>query len=83
MLLVLLTTFVSFSTLYASQPLLPLLAEEFAISVQQASLITTITLVPLAVAPLVYGYLLQAIPARNILLVSVLLLGLNQIAFFG
>ena len=82
MLLVLLTTFVSFSTLYASQPLLPLLAEEFAISVQQASLITTITLVPLAVAPLVYGYLLQAIPARNILLVSVLLLGLNQIAFF-
>ena len=45
-------------------------------------MITTITLVPLAVAPLAYGYLLQAIPARNILVASVLLLGLNQIAFF-
>ena len=42
-----------------SLPLLPLLAHSFDVSAGQAGLLMTVTMLPLAVAPIVYGYFLQ------------------------
>ena len=77
--IILTTTFLAFCTLYAPQPLLPLLGEEFAISPVQTTVLISAVLLPLGLAPLVYGYFLQAIPARNILRVSILLLAADQL----
>ena len=76
------TTFVVFCTLYTPQPILPLLANEFSISPGDAGLLMTVTLLPLGIAPVVYGYFLQAIPAKLMLRVALFLLMLDQFAFF-
>ena len=75
-------TFVAFCTLYTPQPLLPLLAHEFSISPGDAGLLMTVTLLPLGVAPVVYGYFLQAIPARLMLSMALFLLILDQLTFY-
>lgn len=79
---VLIATIVSFSTLYIPQPMLPLLARTFAISPGEAGLVMTATLLPLAFAPVVYGYFLQAIPARLMLMTALGLLALDQMCFY-
>ena len=53
---ILLLTVFGFSTLYAPQPLLPVLAEAFGRGPTEASLLITLAMLPLACAPLVYGY---------------------------
>jgi YNFM family putative membrane transporter len=75
-------TFVAFCTLYTPQPLLPLLASKFSVSPGDAGLLMTVTLLPLGIAPVVYGYFLQAIPAKLMLSVALVLLMLNQFAFY-
>ena len=75
-------TVVSFSTLYIPQPMLPLLADQFSVSSSDAGLLITITFLPLGLAPIVYGYFLQAIPARLMLTVAMVLLMLNLLAFY-
>ena len=77
------TTFLSFCTLYTPQPILPLLSAEFGVSAADSALLVTFTLAPLALAPIIYGYFLQAIPARSMLRMAVLLLIINQLAFFA
>lgn len=76
---ILLATFFSFCTLYVPQPLLPMLGDEFRLSPVQTSALITVVLLPLGLAPMVYGYFLQAVPARSLLRVSVLLLAIDQI----
>lgn len=78
----LVATVISFSTLYIPQPMLPLLAESFGVSASEAGLLMTVAMLPLAVAPVVYGYFLQAIPARSMLIVALALLGLDQLCFY-
>ncbi|MDH3388343.1 MAG: MFS transporter [Gammaproteobacteria bacterium] len=78
----LIATIISFSTLYIPQPMLPLLADSFGVSVGEAGLLMTLAMLPLAVAPVVYGYFLQAIPARLMLIVALGLLALNQVCFY-
>ncbi|MDH3218456.1 MAG: MFS transporter [Gammaproteobacteria bacterium] len=78
----LIATVISFSTLYIPQPMLPLLAENFAVSPGEAGLLMTLAMLPLAVAPVVYGYFLQAIPARLMLIVALGLLSMNQVCFY-
>lgn len=75
-------TVLSFCTLYAPQPILPLLGDAFGVSAADSALLVTVTLAPLGLAPIVYGYFLQAIPARTMLRAAVLLLLLCQLAFF-
>ena len=75
-------TFVAFCTLYTPQPMLPLLAQQFMISSSDAGLLMTATLLPLGLAPVFYGYFLQAIPARLMLAVALGLLMLDQLAFY-
>jgi YNFM family putative membrane transporter len=72
---------IAFSTLYIPQPMLPLLAQEFGVSAGEAGLLMTLAMLPLAVAPVLYGYFLQAIPARLMLQVALSLLALNQVCF--
>lgn len=83
LLIALCTTFLSFCTLYTPQPLLPLLSAEFGVSPTDSALLVTVTLAPLGLAPIVYGYFLQAIPARSMLRVAVFLLIVNQLAFLA
>ena len=78
-LVILLLSVFGFSTLYAPQPLLPVLAADFGRAPTEASLLITLAMLPLAVAPLIYGYLLVSVPARPMLAGSALLLGLCQI----
>ena len=65
--ILLLTTLLTFSTLYVPLPILPLLAEEFSVSRSEISLLISLTLFPLGLTPIVYGYLIDNISARTIL----------------
>lgn len=79
--IILYTTVLAFSALYAPQPILPLLSRELAVEPAQASLLITVTLLPLGVAPVVYGFVLEAVPAKTLLRTAVLLLALSEIPF--
>ena len=73
---------IAFSTLYIPQPMLPLLATEFGVSAGETGLLMTVAMLPLAIAPILYGYILQAVPARLMLQVALALLAANQVCFY-
>ncbi len=79
--LLLLATVLVFCALYAPQPLLPLLADLHDISENRAALLITATLLPLSIAPVLYGLVLERVNARRMLAATTFLLGLSQIAF--
>lgn len=58
---------ICYCVLYAPQPMLSELAERFMVSKPQAGLLVSVTLIPLAIAPLSYGILLKQIGALSIL----------------
>lgn len=60
----------TFTTLYAPQPLLPLLAQEFDVSKSAIALLVSVTMAPLSIAPIAYGFLLASIPARSMLMAA-------------
>jgi YNFM family putative membrane transporter len=76
---ILLTTILTISVLYAPQPLLPVLAREFGVSRELAALLTTSVFIPLSLAPLVYGYVLESVTARRMLRIALLLLALSSL----
>jgi len=78
---ILFNTVLTLSALYAPQPLLPTLSSEFAVSREAAAALTTVTFIPLAIAPLLYGYLLESISATRLLKIAVGLLALSELAF--
>lgn len=49
---------ICFCVLYAPQPMLSELAERFMVSEAEAGLLVSVTLIPLAIAPLSYGIFL-------------------------
>lgn len=71
----------SYSALYAPQPLLPLLARELGVSESRAGLLISATLLPLSIAPLSYGLLLRRLPPVSLLRAAVVVLGLLQLGF--
>ena len=71
-------TIVAFAILYEHQPLLPLFARQWDISLSDAALLTTVTMLPLAIAPLIYGYILEQFSARHMLMGGFSLLLLSQ-----
>ena len=79
---VLIATIVSFGTLYIPQPMLPLMAKTFAVSAAESGLLMTAAMLPLAIAPVVYGYFLQAIPAKLMLMIALSLLAVDQLCFY-
>ncbi len=75
---ILFTTILTLSALYVPQPLLPVLSAEFGVSRETAALLTTVAFIPLSLAPLVYGVLLETISARRMLRTAVLLLAISE-----
>jgi len=75
---VLFITVCAFCTLYIPQPILPLLAVEYGVSLTDSALLISATLIPLGIAPLVYGYITEATSAQRVLLVSLMALAINQ-----
>lgn len=69
------------SALYAPQPLLPVLSEQFSVSREAAAALTTVTFIPLALAPLLYGYLLETISPVRILKIAVPILAISEVIF--
>ncbi|TLD82448.1 MFS transporter [Helicobacter sp. MIT 11-5569] len=69
---------VTISSLYVTQPIQPLLAEIFEISIAQVTLFTSVVLLALAVAPIVYGYLLEKFDTRIILTTALTCIGIFQ-----
>ncbi|SIS43523.1 MFS transporter, YNFM family, putative membrane transport protein [Neptunomonas antarctica] len=63
-------SFMIFSNVYVTQPLLPLLMDNFQISELEASWSFTITTLTLGLSLLIYGPLSDAIGRKNIMLVS-------------
>jgi YNFM family putative membrane transporter len=78
---VLVTTVAVYASVYAPQPILPLLAGEFGQTTSGGALLMTAVLLPLSFAPLFYGLLLESQPAKRMLLVTIGLLALLQAAF--
>ncbi|TVM16400.1 MFS transporter [Oceanidesulfovibrio indonesiensis] len=79
LLIIVFVTIATFSAIYAPQPLLAVLAKALGVDAAHASLITTATLLPLGVAPLFYGLMLESIPAERVLLVAVALMGIASL----
>jgi len=79
--LVLATSFASFCAFYAPQPLLPTFALEFGVAPARSALLLTVCFVALAIAPLLYGAVLQRFSAQRLLLFSTAALGLLQLVF--
>lgn len=71
----------AYFVLYAPQPLLPVFADSYGISVATAGALMTATLIPLAAAPLLYGYLLAAISPVQLLKFSLLAMAVSCLVF--
>ena len=68
-------------TLYAAQPIQPLFKNEFNLTNFQAVIFTTVIMLPLGVAPILYGYILESFSARSMLFFSMIFLGILEIIF--
>lgn len=79
---ILFTTILALSALYVPQPLLPVLTTEFGVARETAALLTTIAFIPLSLAPLFYGALLETVSALRMLRLAVLLLAITEVLMF-
>ena len=70
------------SVMYATQPLQPLLAKEFEISITKASQFTAVIMLFLAISPIIYGYILEKVNAKKMLINSSIILFITNI-FLG
>ncbi|BAI81084.1 multidrug-efflux transporter, MFS family [Deferribacter desulfuricans SSM1] len=76
------STIMVFSALYAPQPLLPVIAKDFNVTKDAASLLITVTLIPLALAPLFYGYILEKFSAKVVISLSFTILALSEVVVY-
>ena len=80
-LLAMMATVFAYVILYSPQPLLPFLASTFGVNKSQAALLITVTMVPMSIAPLSYGYLLESLCATKLLRWAILLLAVSVAGF--
>jgi YNFM family putative membrane transporter len=78
---VIILTILTFSALYAPQPLLPVLARDYAVSRDTAAYLITAVFLPLSLAPLFYGRILAAWAPRRMLRIAVLQLAVATALF--
>ena len=71
----------AFFVLYGPQPLLPRMAELFAVSESASAFLMTLALLPMAVAPIAYGAALARASCRRVLLISIASLGVVTALF--
>lgn len=74
-------TILTLCTLYAVQPIQPLFEKEFALSRFEAVIFTTVIMLPLGFAPIVYGYVLETLSSKLFLRNAVLFLGVLELLF--
>ncbi len=74
-------TLLAYAILYAPQPILPALALEFNSSNNTTALLTTAVMLPLAIAPLSYGFILERFPAKYGLISSCIVMAICHLAF--
>ncbi|AII14493.1 major facilitator superfamily transporter [Campylobacter iguaniorum] len=67
--------------LYATQPIGPVFEVELGISRTEATLFTTSMMTPLAFASIFYGYILERVAIKKLLILAFLLLGVSEIIF--
>ena len=65
--------------MYATQPLQPLLAKEFNISMTKASSFTAVIMLFLAISPIIYGYLLESVKTKTVLKIALMVLLLTNL----
>lgn len=83
LLIIIFTTILTFSALYAPQPIQPIIMDYFKISQSSSALLTTVTMFPLSIAPIFYGYMLESVSAKRMLLISIFVLAVCQFLFFA
>jgi MFS transporter, YNFM family, putative membrane transport protein len=74
-------TILTLCSLYAAQPIQPVFQQEFSLTQLQAILFTSLMMLPLGIAPLFYGYILERFCTKQLLSIAVLLLGIMEILF--
>lgn len=72
------TTILAFAALYLPQPFLPLLAQEYGVADTDAALLMAVTMVPLGIAPILYGYFVERLTAQRLLTSAVGLLMVSE-----
>jgi YNFM family putative membrane transporter len=77
-----LVTILTISALYAPQPLLPVIVSVFGVTPTEAAALTTVSFLPLALAPLFYGPLLERVEPLKMLRWGVALLAISQWLFY-
>lgn len=70
---------ITFSVMYATQPIQPLLSNEFNISISEASQFTAVIMLFLAISPIIYGYILEKVNAKKMLITSFIVLFITNI----
>ncbi len=80
-LLAMMATVFAYVVLYSPQPLLPFFANTFGIAKSHAALLITVTMLPMSIAPLSYGYLLESLSATKLLRWAILLLAITEAGF--
>lgn len=76
------TAVLTFSVLYSPQPLLPVLMKEFGVDKSSAALITTVTMLPLSLSPIIYGFILEKLTAKKIMMFAISMLVFLEIIIF-
>ena len=74
-------TVLAYFVMYAPQPLLPMFSRNFSVTETDAALLMTATLLPLGIAPLSYGYLLESVSSLKLLRFSILVLSFLTMGF--
>lgn len=72
---------ISLCVLYAPQPIAPIFESELGISRAKAGLFIAAIMIPLALTSIIYGYILEKISIKKILIFACLGLGFSQIVF--
>ena len=80
LLIIIYTITVLLSVMYATQPIQPLLAKEFDISVVKASSFTAVIMLFLAISPIIYGYILESVKTKTVLTVASITLFVTNLA---
>lgn len=76
-----LTTILTICSLYAAQPIQPVFQVEFGLTELQATLFTTLIMAPLGLAPLLYGFFLEAHSIKKLVRIAILVMGVLEICF--
>ena len=78
--LLLIITVLVFSVMYVPQPLAPILTRTLGVDAAAVGLLVSITLVPMAIAPMTYGVVLRKLPALGVLRWALIALSLSCLA---